>query len=266
MKLKKLLPWVIVILLAYTYIPEFFNLFSPPPTPAPANRPATTDTVTPPAPEQSKQTVSPWPYLGDKHKQTALSDDLLRKNYYVVFDGSGSMSEKGCSGNMNKITAAKKALIAFSANVPPNANLGMLTFDNNGISERTPLAIRNREQFTEQVNRVYANRSTPLLTSITKAFDSITRQARSQLGYGEYHLVIVTDGFADPDEKPRRIVDKMLAETPIIIHTIGFCISDKHSLNQPGKILYQSATDVQSLQRGLDDVLAESPDFTAQEF
>jgi hypothetical protein len=98
------------------------------------------------------------------------------------------------------------------------------------------------------------------------AFDSLTRQARAQLGYGEYHLVIVTDGYADPDEKPRTIVDKMLAETPIIIHTIGFCISDKHSLNQPGRILYQSATDVQSLQQGLDDVLAESPDFTAQQF
>lgn len=263
MNLKKLLPWVIVIILAYTYIPEFFGLFSSPSIQTPATRSQSVDAVEKPSPPRSS---IPWPFLGDEQKQVALSDDLLRKNYYIVFDGSGSMSETACSGNMNKISAAKKALIAFSGNVPQDANLGMLAFDNNGISERTPLGIQNRAQFIEQVNHVYANRSTPLLTSITMAFDSITRQARAQLGYGEYHLVIVTDGFADPDEKPRTIVEKMLAETPIIIHTIGFCISDKHSLNQPGKILYQSATDVQSLQQGLDDVLAESPDFTAQQF
>lgn len=263
MNLKKLLPWVIVIILAYTYIPEFFGLFSAQPIQTSANKPIMVDTVKEPIQPRSS---TPWPYLGDEQKQVALADDLLRKNYYVVFDGSGSMSETACSGKMNKISAAKKALIAFSGNVPRDANLGMLAFDNNGISERTPLGIHNREQFIDQVNRVYANRSTPLHSSITKAFNSITRQARTQLGYGEYHLVIVTDGFADPDEKPRSIVEKILADTPVIIHTIGFCISDKHSLNQPGRILYQSATDVQSLQRGLDDVLAESPDFTAQQF
>lgn len=266
MKLKKLLPWVIVILFAYTYIPEFFGLFSPQPPHTPANKQQPAQAVTQVPQVQPVKSISPWPYLGDDQQQATLADDLLRKNYYVVFDGSGSMSETACSGEMNKITAAKKALIAFSNNVPQDANLGMLAFDNSGISERTALAIHNREQFIDQVNRVYANRSTPLLTSITKAFDSITRQARTQLGYGEYHLVIVTDGYADPDEKPRSIVDKMLHDTPIIIHTIGFCISDKHSLNQPGKILYKSATDVHSLQQGLDDVLAEAPDFTAQQF
>jgi len=265
MNFKKLLPWLIVILLAYTYIPEFFGLFSSPPTMTPVSTSTNVDTTEKPAAARTQPARAPWPYLGEQ-QQGVLADDLLRKNYYVVFDGSGSMSETACSGKMNKITAAKKALITFSANVPQDANLGMLVFDNNGISERTPLAVQNRKHFIEQVNRVYANRSTPLLTSISKAFDSITRQAQTQLGYGEYHMVIVTDAFADPDEKPRSIVDKMLADTPIIIHTIGFCISDKHSLYQPGRILYQSATDVQSLQQGLDEVLAESPDFTAQQF
>jgi len=207
-----------------------------------------------------------WPYLDEQSKQASLSDDLLRSNYYVVFDGSGSMSQKGCSGDTSKEIAAKNALVEFSRIVPANANLGMLVFDDHGISERTPLGINNREQFRLQVRQTYANRGTPLYSSIKMAYNKITQQAKKQLGYGEYHIIIVTDGEADDNENPRKLVDKIISSTPIVIQTIGFCINTRHSLNQPGKTIYKAATDIQSLKQGLKDVLAESPSFSAQQF
>ena len=59
---------------------------------------------------------------------------------------------------------------------------------------------------------------------------------------------------------------RLLAESPVVIHTIGFCIGEKHSLNQPGRIDYRAADDPVALARGLSAVLAESPDFTVTDF
>ena len=91
-------------------------------------------------------------------------------------------------------------------------------------------------------------------------------EARRQLGYGEFHLVIVTDGEADDQEDPTSVVTFALGETPIIVHTVGFCIGQNHSLNQPGKTLYKSAKDKESLNEGLVDVLAESENFDISSF
>ena len=107
---------------------------------------------------------------------------------------------------------------------------------------------------------------TPLRSALTQARGKIEAQARRQLGYGEYHLVVVTDGEALPNEDPRAIVNSIIAATPIVLHTIGFCIDAKHSLNQPGRILYRQANDLDELKKGLQNVLAEAPSFTVQQF
>jgi hypothetical protein len=98
------------------------------------------------------------------------------------------------------------------------------------------------------------------------ARSKIEYQARRQLGYGEYHMVVVTDGEASRYEDPRSIVDSIIATTPIVLHTIGFCIDARHSLNQPGRILYRQANDLEGLRKGLQDVLAEAPRFTVLQF
>ena len=262
-----ILPLIIGAIIIYAAFPEIFEKFFD------DNNSNTVNTSPVPAPVSSVKTktqtskpVGTWPYLSDNSQQTSLSPDLLRKNYYVVFDGSGSMSDIGCSGNRKKIDVAKTALTDFSGHVPSDANLGMMIFDNFGVSERSPLAVNNRSQFRSAVMQVYANRGTPLKSAITLAFNKLTLQAKSQLGYGEYNLVVVTDGEADAGENPRAIVNKIINDTPIVIHTIGFCINKKHSLNQAGKTIYKSATDVKSLRQSLQDVLAESPSFSAQQF
>jgi uncharacterized protein with von Willebrand factor type A (vWA) domain len=204
-----------------------------------------------------------WPPPG---KADRVSPDVTARNFYVVFDGSGSMSERACTGEGRKIEQAKAALEVFAKAVPRNANLGLLVFDRGGVTERVPLATDNRAAFMQHVTATAPYGGTPLLRAIALARQRLEDQARRQLGYGEYNLIVVTDGEANTGQDPRPVVNDMLARTPIVVHTIGFCISPKHSLNQPGRMVYKAANDRASLERGLEAALAEAPAFTADRF
>jgi len=204
-----------------------------------------------------------WPPPG---KVDRMAPDPTTRNFYVVLDGSGSMSERACKGDGKKIDQAKAALEVFSKAVPRNANLGLLVFDSRGVSERVALATDNRQAFSQQVQATNPSGGTPLLGAIALARQRLEDQGRRQLGYGEYNLVVVTDGEASSGQDPRQEVNNILARSPIVIHTIGFCISSNHSLNQTGRTVYKAANDRADLERGLEAALAEAPKFTADRF
>ncbi len=211
-----------------------------------------------------------WPPLDDGtigETTTSTHAAVNTTNYYVVLDGSGSMLSKRCGGGSTKIEAAVTAVKHFFVSVPAEANIGLAAFDRNSISERVPLGVDNREALRAALDKISAGSDTPLLSSIKIGYEKLTAQARTQLGYGEYHLVVVTDGQPDPDnEDPKPIVRKILEQSPVVLHTIGFCIDSNHVLNQPKKTFYASATDPAELAKSLQAVLAEAPAFDATKF
>ncbi len=216
-----------------------------------------------PAPSSSAASAAePWPPARD---DLAVLPDLLTVNYYVVLDGSGSMKNAGCSEGRAKLSAAKEVLGDFSRALPTEVNLGLLAFDSRGVGERVSLGA-SPDAFGAAVQQVEAGGSTPLRTAITLAYESLTRQAQQQLGYGEYHLVVVTDGKASNREDPTEVVNRILTESPVVLHTVGFCIDDDHSLNQRGRTLYRTAQSADELRAGLEQVLAEAPSFTVTRF
>lgn len=216
-------------------------------------------------PYSQRATENSWPAIAEEG--TAIASNLLASNYYIVLDGSGSMAERECSGGQTKLEAAKTALAAFSQSIPGDANIGLYIFDNNGKRERVELGPNNQARFSDAVFRASANHGTPLKSAIRSAYIALETQAKNQLGYGEYHLVVVTDGQASSgSENPSEFVNLILEKSPVVIHTIGFCIDDRHSLNQPGRTYYRQANNPQSLQQGLTEVLAEAPDFDVDSF
>ena len=228
-----------------------------------------------PAPEKPKGPVSTrpltpaWPAAAQaKTDQAPMSADLFARNYYVVLDASGSMTERGCSGDLPKIDAARNALAAFAESLPGDANLGLQVFDARGIREQLPLAAgtTNRARFKAVLSAVRAGGGTPLHTAITNAYARLEQQGARQLGYGEYHLVVVTDGEASDGQDPTGAVKAILDRSPIVLHTIGFCIGPKHSLNQPGRTIYRAADNPEQLRASLSDVLAEAPSFAVTGF
>ena len=79
-----------------------------------------------PPPPPVPSTVGPmkfdWPRGGADGK-TELAANLRMVNYYVVLDGSGSMSDRECAGGATKMEAAKSALVEFAKSVPASAQL-----------------------------------------------------------------------------------------------------------------------------------------------
>ncbi len=190
---------------------------------------------------------------------------LTMKNYYVIFDGSRSMLNARCADGSNKAAVAKKVLKTFVDAVPAQTNLGLLAFDRAGISERIPLAVGNREPFKLALEAIQPDGGTPLKDAMALGFRILHQQAARQRGYGEYTLLVVTDGEASSGQAPAPVVDHILAFSPIVIETIGFCIGNQHSLNQPGRTVYKSANNEAELLQGLEDVLAEAESFQLQD-
>jgi Ca-activated chloride channel homolog len=230
--------------------------------PAVPARPSQADT---PAQEQMNDKSGAWPFFSADQPTDALAENLTARNFFLIFDGSGSMWESQCSGASKKIEVARKAVAAWSKSVPAGANLGLYAFHNDGVLT-LPLTSGNRDDFLQAVNRIDAGGGTPLADAMQYALQALTRQGQRQLGYGEYTIVVVTDGIANSAERLRRAVDMALSRTPITIYSIGFCIGDRHSLNQPGRTLYKSADNPEQLREGLQEVLAESEMFDESEF
>jgi Ca-activated chloride channel family protein len=208
-----------------------------------------------------------WPKLRNGDAAGASGVPATTSNYYVVLDGSGSMRRVDCSDEKPKIEVAVTALSRFIQTVPEQANLGLAVFDDAGLSERVPLGVNNRDAIQKALHKVDVNGGTPLKSSIELAYDKLTAQARQQLGYGDYHLVLVTDGYPDPArEDPAEAVDTLLAGSPVVLHTIGFCLGEEHVLNQPGRVYYMAADSPEQLSQGLGSVLAEAPAFDLSDF
>lgn len=202
-----------------------------------------------------------WPPAGKETR--VLENDLAKKNYYVILDNSGSMNNGACNGQGTKMDNAKIAMREFVKSVPQNANLGLMTFHGEKVGLGT--GDQNRRTVMTEVETAEPKTGTPLSWAIKEAYEKITSQARRQLGYGEYYLVVVTDGEST-DGDPKRVLDKVISESPVVVYTVGFCIGSEHSLNQPGRTVYKEANDLLSLRSGLKEVLAESEKFDISSF
>lgn len=199
-----------------------------------------------------------WP--PEKFKEGAVVDLKLTgvRNYYIIFDGSGSMEGQ-------KLEIAKKALTRFIRVIPDKGNIGLTSFDSSGFFERSPLG-SSKSDIIKQVEKITAGGNTPLGGCIDIAYEKLGAQAARQMGYGEYNLVIITDGAATDGDKMDIAVDRILRETPVVIYTIGLMIGQGHALNQPGRVYYKSADNYEELSKGLESVLAETEDFTVMDF
>jgi Ca-activated chloride channel family protein len=191
----------------------------------------------------------------------------LTRNFYFIMDGSGSMREpttRECGGDQSfqdKISGARWAIKKFLENVPEEMNIGLYIFDRDGRREVVPLGKANREAFLKAVDNIDAGGGTPLARAIQYGTDQLVAQYKKQLGYGEFRLVVVTDGIAN------NIPDAALyaAKYGIPIYAIGLCVEENHPLRQ-FSVSYQAADSFADLSKGLSETLAELPVFDVTQF
>lgn len=188
----------------------------------------------------------------------------VTRNFYFIFDGSGSMDGE-CDGR-KKIDGAKEALKKFMENVPQDANLGLYSFNAAGEKEFVTLASNNRDAFQQAFASFEANNGTPLIGAIKIGTDKLVEQYKKQLGYGEYRLIIITDG-AQTDGFAETLEQAVLRAVGFNfqIYTIGLCMSESHPLRALS-LSYQAANNFQDLEKALKAAVAETEDFSPMEF
>lgn len=207
-----------------------------------------------------------WPYFSEEAASERMAKNLLARNFLLIFDGSGSMNETECGGGATKVFAAKLAVREWCKSVPAGSNVGLIAFYGARRWAKSPPVGGDPGQFLKTIGQIKAGGRTPLGEAVKLAYSMLTRQARLQLGYGEYNIVVVTDGKASDPKVLSKWVKEILDNTPIIIHTIGFCIGNRHTLNQAGRTIYKTANNPQELRKGLQEVLAEAEAFDISEF
>jgi len=195
--------------------------------------------------EQKVVEKKAWPPSGE-----TVDADLLKENYLVVLDDSGSMAG-------GKIGQAKEVLMALAKTLPPEHNLGLVRLNHPQAVELGP---GNRDDFSKAVAATQASGGTPLRAVTAKAYEVITKKASAQRGYGSYHMIIVTDGESS-DGSAMPLVTKMVSETAIQVHVIGFHL-ENHEMNQPDLVDYQAAGSSRELAQAFESVTAEAEEFT----
>lgn len=193
-------------------------------------------------------------------KVSAASDVRLTKNLYIILDASGSMYQIRCSGNKHKITIAKDSLSTFMQHVPADYNVGLYVFDNQGSRELVSLGKINTPMLLQKVKAIQAGGKTPLCNAIEKASEKLLTQKKEQLGYGEYIMLIVTDGEADNQVALPKYVQEATDEG-IVVEVIGFCLASQHSLKTMVH-KYREANSPEELKTALEAVLGEAEEFT----
>ena len=200
-----------------------------------------------------------------------LGQISLTRNFYFIFDGSGSMRDplsSDCSGDKTfdrKLEGAKWAVAEFLKKVPEDVNLGLYVFDENhrsrSQSEVVPLGPGNLAAFLQAINEIEAGGGTPLAYAIRCGTEILARQREKQLGYGEFRLIVVTDGLAD--EIP--IAAEYATKNAIPIYAIGLCIQEDHPLRQYA-VSYRAADNFQDLAKALEATVAETEFYDAKTF
>ena len=206
-----------------------------------------------------------WPPLPDSGNSFSAPIDLLKVNYYVILDGSASMGKSQCSGGRNKMPDAVDALMTFVDAVPQDANIGVSVFNNNRIMELLSLQSSGTIN-TAMLSQMVPGGATLQRSAMHYAYAEMISQGERQLGYGEYHLVVISGGMATEGEDPAAVVRRLLSESPVNLYTIGFCSGADHSLDQPGFISYRAADSLEALKQGLGEVLAKAPSSTLDSF
>lgn len=195
---------------------------------------------------------------------SAQGEVSLTRNFYFIFDGSSSMNDK-CKGASdrfrNKIEGARWAVQEFMRKVPDDVNLGLYIFDRKGRREAVRLGPSTRQTFLDAIGGVDAWYGTPLAESMRFGVDRLVEQYGKQLGYGEFRLIVVTDGLADGLAEAAQYATRK----GIPIYAIGLCIDADHPLRRYA-LSYREANSYEDLAKGLEETLSETEAFDSSAF
>ena len=186
-------------------------------------------------------------------------DDIHKDNIVVILDASGSMQDK-FSGDRtkSKMEAAKAALQQVLANIPDGTQIGLLVFSGANIHSEWvyPLGPKDTEKLIAAIHLPQPSGDTPLGKYIRIGANRLLEQREKQYNYGNYRLLVVTDGEASDTDKVKYYTPEIL-NRQIRIDVIGVDMKTDHML---ANVVdgYRKADNPGELVAAVSQILAET--------
>ncbi len=180
-------------------------------------------------------------------------------NIIVILDASGSMKDKFRGDETkSKMDAAKEALQEVLAKIPDGTNIGVLVFSGRNVPNEWvyPLGPKDTNKLIEAINRPEPEGGTPLGRYIRIGANRLLEQREKQYNYGNYRLLIVTDGEAQDAEKVTKYTPEIL-NRQLRVDVIGVDMSTDHQLAQEADS-YRKADNPGELVAAVSQILAET--------
>ena len=191
----------------------------------------------------------------------SADDDIHKDNIVVILDASGSMQDK-FSGDRtkSKMEAAKAALQEVLSKVPDDTYIGLLVFSGANIQNEWvyPLGPKDTQKLTTAIQLPRPSGDTPLGRYIRIGANRLLEQRARQYNYGNYRLLVVTDGEASDADKVKHYTPEIL-NRQIRIDVIGVDMKTDHMLANVVDS-YRKADNPGELVAAVSQILAETGD------
>ncbi len=189
----------------------------------------------------------------------SAADEIHKDNIVVILDASGSMQDK-FSGDQtkSKMEAAKEALLEVLSKVPADTHIGLLVFSGANIRSEWvyPLGPKDTQKLTAAIQLPQPSGDTPLGRYIRIGANRLLDQREKQYNYGNYRLLVVTDGEASDADKVRHYTPEIL-NRQIRIDVIGVDMQTDHMLANVVDS-YRKADNPGELVAAVSQILAET--------
>jgi Ca-activated chloride channel family protein len=187
----------------------------------------------------------------------ATTEDIQKSNVVIILDASGSMKSNLRSSRTQKMAAAKHALKEVLKTVPQDTQIGLLVFSGTNVKNHWvyPLGPRNDARLNTAIDMIEPGGGTPLGAYIKIGADRLVQERKNQMGYGQYRLLIVTDGQAQDIQLVNTYTPEVLSRG-VIMDVIGVDMVQNHTLATKVHS-YRKADDPESLKKAVAEVFAE---------
>ncbi len=191
----------------------------------------------------------------------SADDDIHKDNIVVILDASGSMQDK-FSGDRtkSKMEAAKAALQEVLSKIPDDTHIGLLVFSGANIRNEWiyPLGPKDTQKLTAAIHVPQPGGNTPLGKYIRIGANRLLEQREKQYNYGNYRLLVVTDGEASDADKVKHYTPEIL-NRQIRVDVIGVDMKTDHMLANVVDS-YRKADNPGELVAAVSQILAETDD------
>ncbi|MDE0088231.1 MAG: VWA domain-containing protein [Candidatus Poribacteria bacterium] len=192
--------------------------------------------------------------------QTSIADNGVHTdNIVIILDASGSMQDKfRADETRSKMDAAKEALKEVLAKVPEGTNIGLLVFSGRNIRDEWvyPLGPKDTARLIAAIDLPQPEGGTPLGRYMRIGANRLLEQREKQYNYGNYRLLIVTDGEAQDQPKIEQYTPEIL-NRQIRVDVIGVDMKTDHKLATDADS-YRRADNPGELVAAVSQILAET--------